>query len=75
MGGVCVFCCSHIEQQCWDGRVALQVDQTQSVGEMALSGSNIKQPAAFIDKGAKVSGKPYVCVSPHCKLLSVLFVP
>lgn len=36
---------SHIEQQGRYGRVTLQVNQTQAVGEVALSGSNKEQPA------------------------------
>lgn len=35
---------SHIEQQCRYGCVALQVNQTQTVGEVALSGADEKQP-------------------------------
>lgn len=46
---------SHIKQQSRYGGVAVQVDQTQTVGEMALSGSNKKQPARSIK--TKVSGK------------------
>lgn len=38
---------SHIEQQRRDGRVALQVDQTQAVGQLTLSGSHEKQPARW----------------------------
>lgn len=36
---------SHVEEQCRYGCVALRVDQTQTVGEVALSGANKKQPA------------------------------
>lgn len=38
--------CSHVEQQCRYGCVALQVDQTQGVREVAFSGSDKKQPAS-----------------------------
>lgn len=36
---------SHIEQQRRDRRATLQVDQTQAVGQLTLSGSHKKQPA------------------------------
>lgn len=35
----------HIEQQSWYGCVALQMNQTQTVGEVALSGPDEEQPA------------------------------
>ena len=35
---------AHVEQQCRDGSVALHVDQTQAVWEVALSGPHEKQP-------------------------------
>lgn len=38
--------CSHVEQQCRYGCVALQVDQTQAVREVAFSGADKKQPAS-----------------------------
>lgn len=36
---------AHVEQQRRDGRVTLQVDQAQAVGQVTLSGSHEKQPA------------------------------
>lgn len=44
---------AHVEQQRRDGRVTLQVDQAQAVGQVTLSGSHEKQPA----KAAKQSGQ------------------
>lgn len=65
---------AHIEQQRRYGRVTLQVDQTQTVREVALSGTNEKQPAWCEER--EVTVKVLIATWPWSQwLVSILWLP